>query len=301
MSLYSQPQYAAPNLPGGIPNTQTSTMAIFSLVLGIASFLCSLLAGIPAIILGIIALSKIGKSNGRLQGSGLATAGIVTGAIGCLLSVVMLGVLLPAVQAVRGAARRTVTMNNMRQICLGSLNYESSYMRFPSNFSDRDPDAGEMLSWRVHVLPFCGDEASRLYDQFHLDEPWDSAHNKTLIPLMPMFYEHPQLPDLPEGHTVYQMPTSGPDDEFRAIHVDGERGTGIRKHQQTALRTRSSWSKPTPNRQCHGPSQSTGDLTPTTQSKTLAMPFPAGPLLLCAMAQRIFLTPKACRTRTLAR
>ncbi len=39
------------------------------------------------------------------------------------------------------------------------------------------------LSWRVHLLPALGYE--ELYDQFHLDEPWDSEHNQTLVDKMP--------------------------------------------------------------------------------------------------------------------
>lgn len=42
------------------------------------------------------------------------------------------------------------------------------------------------LSWRVHLLPFV--EQKPLYDQFHLDEPWDSPHNKTLLDKMPEVY-----------------------------------------------------------------------------------------------------------------
>jgi hypothetical protein len=40
--------------------------------------------------------------------------------------------LLPAVQQVREAARRTECMNNMRQIALASLNYESAHMHLPT-------------------------------------------------------------------------------------------------------------------------------------------------------------------------
>jgi prepilin-type N-terminal cleavage/methylation domain-containing protein len=44
---------------------------------------------------------------------------------------ILIGMLLPAVQQVREAARRTQCLNNMRQMGLAALNYESSYMRFP--------------------------------------------------------------------------------------------------------------------------------------------------------------------------
>lgn len=44
---------------------------------------------------------------------------------------VMVGLLLPAVQAAREAARRMSCSNNMRQMGLGLLNYESAYKKFP--------------------------------------------------------------------------------------------------------------------------------------------------------------------------
>ena len=40
-----------------------------------------------------------------------------------------------------------------------------------------------LLSWRVHLLPFL--EENELYEQFKLDEPWDSPHNIKLLDQMP--------------------------------------------------------------------------------------------------------------------
>ena len=50
------------------------------------------------------------------------------------------------------------------------------------------------------VLPFI--EEGELYKKFKLDEPWDSEHNKKLIPLMPMVYRSPSSIAKP-GHTTY--------------------------------------------------------------------------------------------------
>ena len=51
---------------------------------------------------------------------------------------ILIGMLLPAVQAVREAARRTQCANNMRQMGLAALNYESAHGRFPSAGQAKD-------------------------------------------------------------------------------------------------------------------------------------------------------------------
>ena len=61
---------------------QTDSKAIGSLICGIASVtIFSILAGIPAIILGHISRSDIRKSAGQLKGEGLALAGLIMGYI----------------------------------------------------------------------------------------------------------------------------------------------------------------------------------------------------------------------------
>ncbi len=125
---------------------------------------------------------------------------------------VAVALLLPAVNAARAAARRTQSMNNLRQLCLGTLNYESAYNRFPR--------AGQNgLSWRVRILPFLDETA--LYDDFHLDEPWDSEHNRRLIDKMPAVFASPTS-KLNGGRTNY-LAIRGPD----PVIADAEKGTRI--------------------------------------------------------------------------
>ena len=71
---------------------RTSRKAVVSLVLGICSLPCTLITGVPAIILGILALRDIRRE--RLKGRGLAIGGIASGIVINLLGVV---VILPAI------------------------------------------------------------------------------------------------------------------------------------------------------------------------------------------------------------
>ncbi len=82
--------------------------------------------------------------------------------------------------------------NNLKQVGLAMHNYYETFSRFPTHGSNGEPKGQgrkEGLSWRVHLLPFL--EQGNLYKQFHLDEPWDSAHNKTLIANMPEVFANP--------------------------------------------------------------------------------------------------------------
>ncbi|HJT31687.1 MAG TPA: DUF1559 domain-containing protein [Pirellulales bacterium] len=134
----------------------------------------------------------------RMQGGGDATIGLAT-------SGVLVALLLPAVQAAREAARRNQSNNNLRQIGLGMQIYADINKKFPARaiFADGKP----LLSWRVAILPMV--EQKALYDQFHLDEPWDSEHNRKLIEQMPPVYANPNLDAslTQAGKTNYLAPT----------------------------------------------------------------------------------------------
>lgn len=65
---------------------------------------------------------------------------------------ILVGMLLPAVQMVREAARRATCLNNMRQISLACHNYQSSNLKFPPGASQVVGGAGP--SFLVDLLPF---------------------------------------------------------------------------------------------------------------------------------------------------
>jgi hypothetical protein len=120
--------------------------------------------------------------------------------------------LLPAVHAAREAARTNTSRYNIKQLQLAMLNYNDVNGRFPAAGVDAGNSAtdGTQLSWRVHILPYLDESAASLYEQFHLDEPWDSEHNRTLIPMMPATFENPNRPaDAGAGTTNY-LAVTGP-------------------------------------------------------------------------------------------
>lgn len=86
-----------------VAQPKDSTLAIVSLICGIASyFIVPVLGAIAAIIMGHIAKSEIKKSNGMVKGSGMATAGLILGYVQIalvVLSVCALVFLLPAMGA----------------------------------------------------------------------------------------------------------------------------------------------------------------------------------------------------------
>ena len=119
---------------------------------------------------------------------------------------ILIGMLLPAVQQVREAARRTACQNNLRQMGLAVLNYESANMKFPSagqakngsgggaNLFYAADNRGETVnnpshSVQTYILPFL--EQGNAFQMFDLEwrydaEPSDAPNNRiaaqTVVP-----------------------------------------------------------------------------------------------------------------------
>lgn len=171
---------------------QRSGKATASMVLGILSFCLTIVTGIPAIILGILALMDIGKSEGETSGRGMAIAGIATGGIGSVLMLpvmgIMLALLLPAVNAAREAARKSQCKNLMKQMGLSLQVYEAQYGSLPPAYL-ADDGGTPMHSWRLLLTPSL--ERNDLYDAYDFDEPWNGRTNAPLAQQMPQDYACP--------------------------------------------------------------------------------------------------------------
>lgn len=96
---------------------------------------------------------------------------------------ILIGMLLPAVQSVREASRRTYCKNNLRQIGLSVHNYESALQKLPPSF---EIEHGTILegnngSWSIHgrLLPFV--EQANARNLVDLNVAWD-AQSDTGVP-----------------------------------------------------------------------------------------------------------------------
>ncbi len=113
----------------------------------------------------------------------------------------------------------------LQQLAFAMHNLHDTNKQFPAQ-ANYDASGRALLSWRVHLLPFLGDEAASLYRRFRLDEPWDSEHNRSLIPEMPQVYALPRLAG-GAGSTHLLRPTRG-----RIDVVSGPRADCFPRHHR---------------------------------------------------------------------
>lgn len=144
-----------PALPGGgqavFPQERVAKLAVASLVLALLSPITLCLSAIAGIITGTIALSRIRKSQGRLGGKGLATAGICISGMAFLMLPILAGLLLPALAKAKYKAQGINCLNNMKQIGLAARIYANDHQdRFPATLADLKEELGDS---RVLICP----------------------------------------------------------------------------------------------------------------------------------------------------
>jgi hypothetical protein len=138
-------------------------------------------------------------------------------AIGIVVSSLMLAVLLPG-------GTQDASVSRLKRIGIALHNYHDTFGCLPPAYST-DNQGQPLLSWRVHLLPFLNERA--LHEEFRLDEPWDSPHNRRLIARAPDVFRTPGSLS-PPGMTnylgvrgermVFIEPTSG-NGRFAGCHM----------------------------------------------------------------------------------
>ncbi len=164
-------------------------------------------------------------STAKAKGMGTGLILLLTFGVGgcCLLSVgTLVALMFPALKAVQGAADRTHTMNNMKQIVIACHNHHDAMRTFPSPRSGPRqvgmpaPD----LSWRVTILPFI--EQAHLFNGIDPTDAWNGPRNLKWLAMRPLVYEsklHP-TPDTTVTHFQY---FTGP----KTMFPDPNRGTSF--------------------------------------------------------------------------
>jgi hypothetical protein len=91
-------------------------------------------------------------------------------------------------------------VENLKHIALAMHNYLDTHGCFPPA-AIYGKNGKPLLSWRVLLLPYL--DQQNLYQQFHLDEAWDSPHNKKLLETKVKAYHIPGHDDW--TRTYYQV------------------------------------------------------------------------------------------------
>ncbi len=99
------------------------------------------------------------------------------------------------------ARERMASRNNLLRLGVAAHNYVATHQALPPP-AIRGKDGTPLLSWRVALLHHV--EQDELYKQFKLDEPWDSAHNKSLVAKMPKVFAAPGVKTAAPGLTHYR-------------------------------------------------------------------------------------------------
>jgi len=174
--------------------SRVSTLALVSLVLGLASLVLLLITGIPAVILGLYSLRWINYSDGRLRGRGLAIAGMALGGLGIAAAVVLLGASILA--DVREKAHAAECTQNLHRLGFGLKLYDEDFKSFPPGTVPNDALPPERrLSWIALILPYMEPDAppddkatarrvnreKQVYKQIDFHRAWDDDANRVAV------------------------------------------------------------------------------------------------------------------------
>ncbi len=105
-------------------------------------------------------------------------------------------VMTEAFENVQGAVELEQSRTNLQQIGFAIQAHANAVGTMPADSRGKQVKGGlqpagrPLLSWRVHILPYLGEQA--LYRRFNLDEPWDSPNNRLLVAQMPAVYITPE-------------------------------------------------------------------------------------------------------------
>jgi hypothetical protein len=150
---------------------------------------------------------------------GRATVALVVGPF-------VVGIASGILDSVRETQRKQCS-HRLTRIGLTLHEYHDAHNHFPAP-AIFNSEGSPLLSWRVAILPYLGYQS--LFERFHLDERWDSAHNRALLAEMPREFACPAGLARKTGQTPYQV-IVGPTIDSYSINTpfDSTRGVDLRE------------------------------------------------------------------------
>src|SRR3954470_5863398 len=128
----------------------------------------------------------------------------------------LVALLFPAVQSSREASRRLQCTNNLKQIGLAFLNFESSHRVFPpgyvSQFDASGNDTGPGWGWAAMILPQM--DESPIYNVIHFDLPIEHPMNGVRVASIPNYlcptedFRHVWQAKRPDGSPICEVAES---------------------------------------------------------------------------------------------
>jgi type II secretory pathway pseudopilin PulG len=95
---------------------------------------------------------------------------------------ILVALLLPAIQAAREAARRSMCQNNIKQLLTAMHLFHDSKKEFPAGIEPGytlDAKTNHMHSWVPYVLPYMEEQA--VHDKYRFDKRWDDPTTNAII------------------------------------------------------------------------------------------------------------------------
>lgn len=165
--------------------------AVASFVLGLLALVLTCFTGVPAMVLGVVALREINLSDGVQKGRKLAFAGMVLGGLGTVA--VGCGLLAMIYNGIRETSNRATCQNNLRQVGFALHFYVDRNGYFPAGtvVNEKLPPE-QRLSWCTAILVFLEQDRSkanldpnrtwyRLSEEIDRHQGWQAAANQKVV------------------------------------------------------------------------------------------------------------------------
>ncbi len=162
---------------------------------------------------------------------------LIGGAQGAATVPILVALLLPAVQQARSAARRTQSMNNMKQIGLALHNYHDRHRAFPQGTHPNEKlKVEKRLSWQAEILPYL--EQAALHKQIDFDKAWDDKANTKWMKVRVGVFQNPGMTEQQKGKygTTHYVGIAGVGKDAPTLKVTDKRAGVFGYNRVTRIR-----------------------------------------------------------------